>query len=81
MGIPHRGWLVLGNVSRKLPNPCVSIKETRRKQLINMAHFSHNNITKPKMIHTENIMAAIAEYAKAIKGMRSENGADEMKQL
>jgi hypothetical protein len=57
------------------------VKDTRSERLTDTAHFSHKNITKPTVTHADKIMAAIAECAKAIKAMGSENGADEMEQL
>ena len=53
----------------------------RSKRLKDTAHFSHKNITKPTITHTDKISAAITECAKTIKAMGSENGADKMKQL
>ena len=57
------------------------IKETHSKQLTDTAHFSHKNITKLTITHTDKILIAIAEWAKTIKAVGSENRADKMKQL
>ena len=55
------------------------IKETRSKQLTDTAQFSHKNTPKSTIAHTDKVTAAIAECAKTIKVMGSENRADEMK--
>ena len=57
------------------------INDTHRERFTDTVHFSHKNITNPTVTHADKIMAAIAECAKAIKTMGSDNGADEMAQL
>ena len=50
------------------------VKETRSERLSDTVHFSHKNITRPTVTHTDKIMKAIAECAKTIKDMKSEQG-------
>ena len=57
------------------------IKQTRSERFTNTAQFSHKNITMLTITHADKFMEAIAECAKAIKGIGSRNGKDEMKQL
>ena len=47
------------------------IKETRGERLTDTIQFTHKNITKPTITHSEKIMAAIADCAKQIKGLAS----------
>ena len=57
------------------------IKTTNSERFNETAQLSHKNITKPTITHAKKSMAAIADCAKDIKNMDSNNGADEMKQL
>ena len=57
------------------------IKTTNSEIFIDTTQFSHQNITKPTITHADKIMAAIADYNKAIKNMGSNDGADELRQL
>ena len=57
------------------------IKTTNSERFNDTIQFSHKMITKPTITHAKKIMAAIADFAKAIKNMGSNRGADEMQQL
>ena len=74
------GWYLATSAEHYRTHLC-HVKDTRSKRLTDTAHFSHKNITKPTVTHADKITAAIAECAKAIKAMGSENRADEMEQF
>ena len=74
------GWYLATSAEHYRTHLC-HIKDTRSKRFTDTVHFSHKNITNPTVTHADKIMAAIAECAKAIKTMGSDNGADEMAQL
>ena len=57
------------------------IKQTRSERLTDTTQFSHKNITRPTITHAEKFTEAIAECAKAIKGIVSSNGNDKMQHL
>ena len=57
------------------------IKTTNSERFTDTAQFSHQKITKPAITHADKIMAAIADFNKAIRNMVSNDGADELKQL
>ena len=57
------------------------IKRTNMERFTDTAQFSHKNITKPTITHADKIMAVIADCAKSIKKLGSNNGAGEMQQL
>ena len=57
------------------------IKITNSESFNDTAQFSHKIITKPTINHADKIMAAIADCAKAIKNMGSNDGAYEMQKL
>ena len=57
------------------------IKETRGERLTDTIQFTHKNITKPTITHADKIVAAIADCAKKIKGLASNERNDEMEQL
>ena len=74
------GWYLATSAEHYRTHLC-HIKDTRSERFTDTVHFSHKNITNPNVTHADKIMAAIAECAKAIKTMGSDNGADEMTQL
>ena len=57
------------------------IKTTNSERFTDTAQFSHKKTTKSTITHAGNILAAIADCAKAIKNMGSNAGAYEMQQL
>ena len=57
------------------------IKTTNSERFTDTAQFSHKIITKPTITHADKIMAAIADCAKAIKNMGSNDGSYEIQQL
>ena len=74
------GWYLATSPEHYCTHIC-HIKTTNIERFNDTAQFSHKIITKPTITHANKIMAAIADCAKAIKNMGSNNGADEMKQL
>ena len=74
------GWYMSTSPEHYHTHLC-HIKTTNSERITNTAQFSHKIITKPTITHADKIMAAIADCAKYIKNMGSNNGADEMNQL
>ena len=60
---------------------CCHIKDTRSERFSDTVDFSHKRITNPTITHADKVMKAIAECAKAIKDINSDQGHDEMRQL
>ena len=57
------------------------IKSTKSERFTDTAQFSHKKITRPTITHTDKIMAAIVDCAKAIKNAGNSSGIDEIHQL
>ena len=74
------GWYLATSPEHCRTHLC-HINTTNSERFTDTAQFSHKIITKPTITHAEKIMAAIADCAKAIKNMGSNDGADEMQQL
>ena len=74
------GWYLATSPEHYRTHLC-HIKQTRSERLTDTTHFSHKNITRPTITHADKVMEAIPECAKAIKGIGSSNGKDEMQQL
>ena len=74
------GWYLATSPEHYRTHRC-HIKITNSERFTDNSHFRHKNITKPIITHTDKIMAAIADCAKAIKNMGNINGEYEMQQL
>ena len=74
------GWYLTTSPEHYRTHMC-HIKQTRSEQLTEKIQFSHKDITRPNITHADKFMEAIAECVKAIKGIGSRNGKDEMQQL
>ena len=57
------------------------VKGKRHYRLIDTAQFNHKQIPNPTITHADKIMEALAECAKAIKGMGNISSGDYTKQL
>ena len=62
-------------------NHLCHIKTTNSEIFTDTTQLSHQKITKLTITHAVKIMAAIADFNKAIRNMGSNDGADELKQL
>ena len=74
------GWYLATSPEHYCTHLC-HIKTTNCERFTDTYQFSHKIITKPTIAHAEKIMSAIADCAKAIKNMVSNDGTDEMQQL
>ena len=74
------GWYLATSPENYCTHMC-HIKQMRSERLTDTTQFSHKNITRPTITHAEKVMEEIAECVKAIKGIGSRNGKDEMQQL
>ena len=57
------------------------VQSTRSKRYADTVQFAHKDITNPTISHADKVIAAIADCARAIKGLSGPNGAEQMQQL
>ena len=74
------GWYLATSPGHYRTHIC-HIKTTNSERFTDTAQFSHQKIQKPAITLADKIMAAIADFNKAIRNMVSNDGADELKQL
>ena len=74
------GWYLSTSPKHYRTHRC-HIKATKSERVSDTLNFSHKNITRPTITHTDKVMNAIATCAKAITNITSSHGAEEMRQL
>ena len=57
------------------------VKATRSERFTDTAQVNHKSITRLTITHTNKVMSAIADFAKAIKNMGNNNEFDKIRQL
>ena len=50
------------------------IKSTNSKRFTDTIDFNHKKLTRPTITHADKVMAAIADFSKAIKNLGNDNG-------
>ena len=62
------GWYLFTSPERYRTHTC-HIKHTKNERLSHTVQFQHKHITNPTITHADKVMLALAECAKAIKGL------------
>jgi hypothetical protein len=81
MGREFNQRMVLTHIPRTLSCHVIHVKKTRSERITDTVWFKHKYITQPKVTPADQIVNAINDLARALKGKNNVEGLEQMETL